>query len=146
MGFSMHTAIFKTPRGALKIICLLFVIVDLVMSRIGFSIALTQTQVGLGNVDHQWLNVTSVCSYTFILTIFLICYLLGDDLPVRMEIMFQLLGAVLFLASGSNIIMTYNNASFNKDVGLALGSMEILTGIVFFIDFALLAKDYFGKK
>ena len=60
--------------------------------------------------------------------------------------MFQLLGAVLFLASGSNIIMTYNNASFNKDVGLALGSMEILTGIVFFIDFALLAKDYFGKK
>ena len=66
-------------------VCLqLFVIVDLVMSRIGFSNTLTQTQVGLGNVDHQWLNVTSVCSYTFILTIFLICYLLGDDLPVRM--------------------------------------------------------------
>merc|ERR1712083_42817 len=142
MGFSMHTAIFKTPRGALKIICLLLVIVDLVLSRIAF----TGEVVSLV-LDHQWLNITSVCAYAFILPIIIILYILGDDVPVRGEILFQLLGTILFIASGSNIIGRYNVTGFgDKDVGLALGSMEIITGAVMLIDFALLAKDYFGKK
>ena len=60
--------------------------------------------------------------------------------------MFQLLGSILFLASGSVIVDTYQGVGVSRDVGLALGSMEIITGIFMFIDFALLAKTFFGKK
>ena len=60
--------------------------------------------------------------------------------------LFQLIGAILFLASGSLITDVYQNSLNSKDVGLALGSMEIITGIVMFIDFALLAKELYGKK
>ena len=60
--------------------------------------------------------------------------------------LFQLIGAILFLASGSLITDVYQNTLNSKDVGLALGSMEIITGIVMFIDFALLAKELYGKK
>merc|ERR1712062_375332 len=121
-----------------------FVIIDLVLSRIGFDNG--KSAVVLSYIDHQWLNITSVCAYAFILLIFIICYLLGDDSPVRMEMLFQLLGSIMFLASGSNIINKYNGLTLgDKDTGLALGSMEIITGVFMLIDFALLAKDYFGK-
>jgi hypothetical protein len=60
--------------------------------------------------------------------------------------MFMLLGAILFVASGSLTVEKYQNIlGDDKDVGLALGSMSIITGIFMIVDFGLLAKDYFGK-
>ena len=61
------------------------------------------------------------------------------------EMMFQFLGAVLFLTSGSLVVDWYQNSLTNSDVGLALGSMTIITGIVMLLDFALMAKTYFKK-
>ena len=61
--------------------------------------------------------------------------------------MFQFLGTVLFLTSGSLVVDTYQNiAGDDGDVGLALGSMTIITGFFMFFDFAYLSKEYFGKK
>lgn len=61
--------------------------------------------------------------------------------------MFQFLGTVLFLTSGSLVVDRYQTIPGDDgDVGLALGSMTIITGIFMFLDFALLAKQHFGKK
>jgi len=139
----MHLGHFKKPRGILKIVCLMLVIIDLVIARIGFASGTSPVAL---YIDPKWVNITSVCSFSFILPIIIICYLMGDEVPVRMEMLFQLIGAILFLASGSLITDVYQNTLNSKDVGLALGSMEIITGIVMFIDFALLAKELYGKK
>ena len=60
--------------------------------------------------------------------------------------MFQFLGAVLFVTSGALVVDRYQSVLGNDgDVGLALGSMTIITGIFFLVDFILLAKDHFKK-
>ena len=63
------------------------------------------------------------------------------------EMMFQFLGFVLFLASGSVVVDRYQSfKGADGDVGVALGSMTIITGIFFLVDFILLAKDHFKKN
>ena len=62
------------------------------------------------------------------------------------EMMFQILGASLFLASGSLQIGYYKNLNTinanydDRDIGLSLGSLLIITGILMFVDFGLNAK------
>lgn len=136
----------------------------MVLARTGFFSGIADLQ---HEVDAKWVNVCSVCSYCFILPIFIISYALGDDVPLRLvienpvttstflikaqfvpkEMMFQFLGAVLFLTSGSLVIDRYQFIEGdNGDVGLALGSMTVITGIFMFVDFMYLAKEKFGKK
>ncbi len=60
--------------------------------------------------------------------------------------MFTLVGTILFVAAGSLTIDRYQRvAGQDGDVGLALGSMGIITGLFMFIDTALLVKTYLGK-
>jgi hypothetical protein len=143
MGVEIHTNTFKTPRGLLKIVCLCMVIIVLVLARTGFAGGYTEVAHA---IDAKWVTITSVCAYAIILSIIIITYFLGDAVPIRMEMMFMLLGAILFVASGSLTVEKYQNIlGDDKDVGLALGSMSIITGIFMIVDFGLLAKDYFGK-
>ena len=74
----------------------------------------------------------------------LICTPFVTDLQ---EMMFQFLGFVLFVASGSVVVDRYQSIlGADGDVGVALGSMTIITGIFFLVDFILLAKDHFKKN
>ena len=60
---------------------------------------------------------------------------------------FQLLGSVLFVTSGALVVERYQYLSGSDgDVGLALGSMLIITSLFMLLDFILLAKEHFGKK
>ena len=152
-------------------------IICLVLARTGFN----EGTRDLGHfVDEKWLNTATLVSYAFILPIFIITYLLGDIVPVKMvidstcwilddylachtrswfidlyfichwylqEMMFQFLGFVLFVASGSVVVDRYQSIlGADGDVGVALGSMTIITGIFFLVDFILLAKDHFKKN
>ena len=63
------------------------------------------------------------------------------------EMMFQFLGFVLFVTSGSFVVD--KDKSFygsDRNMGVALGSLTIITGIFFLVDFILLAKDHFKKN
>ena len=64
------------------------------------------------------------------------------------EIMFQVLGGILFLISGAFMVERYQNilSEADGDVGLALGSMLIITSIFMFIDVGILSKERFSKK
>ena len=86
----------------------LFVIVDLVISRIGFANGTNQVTL----VNHEaWLNITSVCSYAFILPIIIICFLLGDTVPVRMV---SITSLTLFWA-GSGITLLGGGGHYGPD-------------------------------
>ena len=57
------------------------VIICLVLARTGFN----EGTRDLGHfVDEKWLNTATLVSYAFILPIFIITYLLGDIVPVKM--------------------------------------------------------------
>ena len=59
------------------------VIICLVLARTGFN----EGTRDLGHfVDEKWLNTATLVSYAFILPIFIITYLLGDIVPVKMVI------------------------------------------------------------
>jgi len=140
----LNTSQLKAPRGLFKVVCLCLVIIDLVLARRGFAGGLADLQ---HFSDAKWVTVTSVSSYAFILPIIIGCYLLGDIVPTRMEMVFQLLGSVLFVTSGALVVERYQYLSGSDgDVGLALGSMLIITSLFMLLDFILLAKEHFGKK
>merc|ERR1712018_801454 len=121
MGVQVNTGVLKSPRGLLKICCLCLVIIDLVLARTGFSNGTSPLAI---YTDAYWVKVVSVCSYCFILAIMILSYLLGDDVPIRMEMMFQFLGAVLFLTSVSLVVDSYQSLVINKDVWIGSGQHD----------------------
>ena len=57
------------------------VFICLVLARTGFN----QGTADLAHfVDEKWVTVTALCSYAFILPIFIVTYLLGEIVPVKM--------------------------------------------------------------
>ena len=51
------------------------------------------------------------------------------------------------MASGSLVVDWYKSFyGADRNMGVALGSLTIITGIFFLVDFILLAKDHFKKN
>ena len=59
----------------------LFVIICLILARTGFA---EGTAHFLALVDTEWVTITSVCSYTFIYPMLIICYLMGEVVPIKL--------------------------------------------------------------
>ena len=65
----------------------LFVIICLILARTGFA---EGTAHFLALVDTEWVTITSVCSYTFIYPMLIICYLMGEVVPIKLVSLKQL--------------------------------------------------------
>ena len=61
--------------------------------------------------------------------------------------MFVLIYSIMFIATGGTTIDVYQNyqVKSNRNEGLAMGSMAIITGLVMFIDLLLLVKAIVKK-
>ena len=53
--------------------------------------------------------------------------------------------SIMFIATGACTIRAYDNGVINRDEGLAKGSIEVITGIVMFVDLLLLVKAILKK-
>lgn len=129
----------KAPSGLLKVLALALCIVVLLLARIGHK---GKNEVLVSSVDERWLTIGTTVGYTIILGTMILTYLLGSGIPDKMELIFQFVGCVLFLATGGVTIDTFQNAAAgaHKDAALAMGSMAIITGIVLFLDCLIIGK------
>ena len=59
----------------------MLIIIVLIIARIGFK-DIPYTFAAHSN--SEWITLSSVCSYTFIYLIFIISYLLGDVVPIKL--------------------------------------------------------------
>jgi hypothetical protein len=142
MGAAVNVNAFKSPTGLLKIINLCLVIIVIVLARAGWRGAPVAHI-----LDPLWLTSITTGAYILILGTILFSYLLGEQVPYKMEAIFMFVGTILFLAIGSLSVESYQyrTEGYIRDTGLALGSIAIITGIFMFIDTLLLVKTIAGK-
>jgi hypothetical protein len=142
MGAAVNVNAFKSPTGILKIVNVCLVIIVIVLARAGWKGAPVAHI-----LDPLWLTSITTGAYILILGTILFSYLLGEQVPYKMEAIFMFIGTILFLAIGSLSVESYQyrTEGYIRDTGLALGSIAIITGIFMFIDTLLLVKTIVGK-
>jgi len=137
MGFTLNTSILRTPTGILKILEIIFVFVVLMLARFGGD---RGTIKHFGSVDDDFLGIGTCVGYAIIVPAVLITYLMGSNLSI-LELFINLVGGILFIAVGAITIQRYNSYRYKDSTGMALGSLAIVTGIIFLIDFAFAIKN-----
>lgn len=116
----------------------------------------------MGSESDQFLAVGTFVGYAIIVPSVLVTYLLGANLTILVridcnflrestsiyqcprklpqELFINLVGAILFIASGV-LCLSYHNNRTNDTLGMVLGILAISTGVVFLIDFLLAIKN-----
>lgn len=136
MGVNMK-ANMKSPNFLLKIVALVLIIIVLGLGR--------GVPLELGTFDRTWLYHGTVVGAAITWIIMIVAYLLGDNLALRVEALFVMIYSIMFIATGAVTIQTYDNGVLRRDEGLAKGSIEVITGIVMFVDLLLLVKAILKK-
>ena len=69
------------------------------------------------------------------------------SLTIFQEALFVMIYAIMFIATGGCAVDIYQHFQVrsNRDEGLAMGSMAIITGLVMFVDLLLLVKAIVKK-
>merc|ERR1711874_450753 len=131
MGGGRHHY-FCSLQGILRIIELVLVIIVLILARVGYE----GNKLHFGAVDADFLGVGGSVGLTFI-----ICHLVGHIPPTLLEVLVNLVGAILLLTAGS-LAIAFHSPRYDRNYqdsqeGLALGVISIIAGVVFAIDFLL---------
>lgn len=137
MGFTLNTSILRTPTGILKILEIIFVLIVLLLARFGGDQGNPKY---FGSQDDNFLGIGTVVGYAIIVPAVLLTYLMGSNLSI-LELFINLVGGILFIAVGAITVQTYTAYRYKDSTGIALGSLAIVTGILFLIDFAFAIKN-----
>ena len=106
-----------------KILEFVFVLIVLLIARFGND----GHSISWGKTDATFLGIGSCVGYAIIVPSIILAYLLGTS-PSMLEYIINLLGGILFIASGASILKY-------KDIQIVVGCLSIILGIVFLIDF-----------
>eukprot|EP00092_Neocalanus_flemingeri_P027607 GFUD01029956.1.p1 GENE.GFUD01029956.1~~GFUD01029956.1.p1 ORF type:complete len:179 (+),score=38.85 GFUD01029956.1:402-938(+) len=130
---------FCSLQGILRLLELLLVFIVLILARVGYK----GNQLTFGSPDANFIGIGASVGLTFILLAFVVCHLVGHLPPTLLEVLVNLVGAILLLTAGSLAIAfhspRYDQYNYYKDsqAGLAMGIIAIIAGVVFAIDFLL---------
>ena len=144
MAFTLNTSVLRTPTGILKIVETVLVLIVLMVARFGkrdYHIFRPF------NEDNSFLGQGISVGYAIIVPSVLVTYLLGANLSI-LEWFINLIGGLLFIIVGAVTIACwskYLSSTNGYSAGMALGSICIITGIVFIIDFAFSIKNFRSK-
>merc|ERR1712088_8949 len=135
-GLTMNTVVLRTPAGILKIFEFVIVIICLMLARFGGP---------QGNIlnfadDHlKFLGIGTMVGYAIIVPAILCTYLMGANLTF-LELFINFVGGVLFITTGA---LTIQETQRHRDQAaqMALGSLCIIAGILFLIDFLFSVKN-----
>jgi len=128
---------FCSLQGILRILELVLVLIVLILARVGYQGNILH----FGGVDADFIGIGASVGLTFILLAFIVCHLVGHLPPTLLEVLVNLVGAILLLTAGS-LAISYHSPRYDRNYqdsqeGLALGVIAIIAGIVFAIDFLL---------
>jgi len=126
---------FCSLPGILRILEIILLLVVLIIARAGKDGH--QQQLFGRTIDASFLGIGSTVGLLIIFLMFTLCTLLGHIIPTLLEVLATLVGAILMITAGSLAIAYYSELYQRDNVGMTLGSMAIITGIIFAIDFAL---------
>lgn len=130
----------KTEHGVLKIIEWALVLTTLLIARLGLENA--NATFG-GGIDGVWLGYVTVGGFNIIMPITVLGVVLGDQVPWRMEVLFGLMGGILFCTVGGLTIHAHHGeGGSDRNCGLALGSLALASGIVLLADATVIGKKY----
>eukprot|EP00092_Neocalanus_flemingeri_P043879 GFUD01048499.1.p1 GENE.GFUD01048499.1~~GFUD01048499.1.p1 ORF type:complete len:177 (+),score=35.16 GFUD01048499.1:171-701(+) len=125
---------FCSLQGILRLLELLLVFIVLILARVGYE----GNQLTFGSPDANFIGIGASVGLIFILLALLVCHLVGHLPPTLLEVLVNLVGAILLLSAGSLAIVFHNQRNYqDSQAGLALGSLTIIAGVVFAIDFLL---------
>jgi len=128
---------FCSLQGILRILELLLVLIVLILARVGYE----GNQLHFGYIDADFIGIGASVGLSFILLAFVVCHLVGHLPPTLLEVLVNLVGAILLLAAGS-LAISYHSPRYDRNYkdsqeGLALGIIAVIAGVVFAIDFLL---------
>ena len=123
-------ASFKNPNVFLKVIALVLIYICLVL-----VLMLAPSKI-LYDPEYYWIIIPWIFIW---ISITLPPTLLGHRMPLQVELAILIFGMITFIASGGVVIDLYAKAASSdsddsRQKTLALGSMCIITGFVFFVD------------
>eukprot|EP00090_Calanus_glacialis_P040103 TRINITY_DN6989_c0_g1_i1.p1 TRINITY_DN6989_c0_g1~~TRINITY_DN6989_c0_g1_i1.p1 ORF type:complete len:177 (-),score=48.61 TRINITY_DN6989_c0_g1_i1:218-748(-) len=125
---------FCSLQGILRILELVLVLIVLILARVGDEGNILH----FGGADADFIGIGASVGLTFILLAFIVCHLVGHLPPTLLEVLINLVGAILLLTAGSLAISYHSPRNYqDSQEGLALGVIAIIAGIVFAIDFLL---------
>jgi len=128
---------FCSLQGILRLLELFLVLIVLILARVGNG----GDQLYFGSIDANFIGIGASVGLTFILLAFIVCHLVGHLPSTLLEVLVNLVGAILMITAGS-IAISYHSPRYDRNYqdsqeGLALGVIAIIAGIVFAIDFLL---------
>eukprot|EP00096_Caligus_rogercresseyi_P010529 TRINITY_DN3882_c0_g1_i1.p1 TRINITY_DN3882_c0_g1~~TRINITY_DN3882_c0_g1_i1.p1 ORF type:complete len:149 (+),score=27.96 TRINITY_DN3882_c0_g1_i1:148-594(+) len=137
MGMSFNTMVLRTPSGILKLLEIITVLVILFLLRFIF-----EHDYIFGNTDMKFIGIGTIVGYAIILPCVLLTYMLGSNMSV-LELFINLIGAILFIVIGALVIQNYSGCRRQSQCneGIALGSLCIVAGVFFLIDFLFAMRN-----
>ena len=95
--------------------------------------------IGIGTTAGEWLWAWTISAFLLPLTLMIGARLMNRPIPKQLELAILILGALLFLASGSWIIDTESKKNNNY---MALAAMCIITSITMVADVVIVAMKF----
>uniref|UniRef100_A0A0K2V9W8 MARVEL domain-containing protein n=1 Tax=Lepeophtheirus salmonis TaxID=72036 RepID=A0A0K2V9W8_LEPSM len=131
MGISFNTMVLRTPSGFLKLLEIILVFIILILVRFVF-----EHEYIFGSTDMKFIGIGTIVGYSIIVPCVLLTYMLGSNMSI-LELFINLIGSILFIVIGAIVIQTYSGCRRRGQCndGLALGSLCIVSGVLFLIDF-----------
>ena len=127
MSITLRTTFFRTVPGILKIIEFILVLIVLFVARFGGKHGYP---IGWGSNSAAYLGIGCCVGFAIIVPAIIVTYLLGAGTS-RLEFIINLVGGVLFIATGASLLQY-------SDIQIAVGCLAIVLGVVFLIDFIYL--------
>jgi len=128
---------FCSLQGILRILELVLVFIVLILARVGYN----GGPLNFAHTDADFIGIGASVGLIIILLAFVVCHLVNHVPPTLLEVLINLVGAILMLTAGSLAISfhspRYDRNHYDSQEGLALGIIAVIAGIVFAIDFLL---------
>ena len=129
MAITLSTSFLKTIPGILKIVEFILVLVVLFIARFGVD----GDQVIWGDINSRYLGIGSSVGFAIIVPVIILSYLLGAT-PSILEFIVNLIGGILFISMGANIVAY-------RGITRVVGGLAISLGILFLLDFIYLCVN-----